>query len=401
MNNMNKIDYFVDCVNYECYIIINDNLNNHNNILNNHNNILNNHNNILNNHNDNLNNHNNILNNFDFYFIFYYFKIILLFIFTVMLSFIYVGNCLHYPSIKKFENLYKNNKDYYDYDPFFFECLQEFYNLKNQKLSDKDLKKLKKKFIKKDTKFGTIILNYDYKNQSFNYYTKKSNSIPFEYLEVISRIYVVQFNCKSIYIDFYENEENEENEETEENEEYEESDIFYKKTSTKNKLNSNLTNNIITKNKYKYKGNIQRFINLNKIYKYYIYNIDSSNLINNDSNNDSNNYFFFKLVTSKNNSTKSINNQNYDNQNYDNQNYDNQNYDNQNYDNDFNKLNILNNIDLNDSEELEKYFCSDLDYSSFEEDIEEFKSDNNNNNNNNNNNSKLSFKEFKKNIKKI
>ena len=358
MNNMNKIDYFVDCVNYECYIIINDN----------------------------LNNHNNILNNFDFYFIFYYFKIILLFIFTVMLSFIYVGNCLHYPSIKKFENLYKNNKDYYDYDPFFFECLQEFYNLKNQKLSDKDLKKLKKKFIKKDTKFGTIILNYDYKNQSFNYYTKKSNSIPFEYLEVISRIYVVQFNCKSIYIDFYENEENEENEETEENEEYEESDIFYKKTSTKNKLNSNLTNNIITKNKYKYKGNIQRFINLNKIYKYYIYNIDSSNLINNDSNNDSNNYFFFKLVTSKNNSTKSINNQNYDNQNYD---------------NDFNKLNILNNIDLNDSEELEKYFCSDLDYSSFEEDIEEFKSDNNNNNNNNNNNSKLSFKEFKKNIKKI
>ena len=59
MNNMNKIDYFVDCVNYECYIIINDNLNNHINILNNHNNILNNQNNIL-------NNQNNILNNFDF-----------------------------------------------------------------------------------------------------------------------------------------------------------------------------------------------------------------------------------------------------------------------------------------------------------------------------------------------
>ena len=43
------------------------------------------------------------------------------------------------------------------------------------------------------------ILNYDYKNESFNYYATKSNTIPFEYLEVISRIYAVQFDCKNIY----------------------------------------------------------------------------------------------------------------------------------------------------------------------------------------------------------
>ena len=80
-----------------------------------------------------------------------------------------------------------------------FDCLDEFNNLKNFKLTNKDLKNLKKKFIKKETKFGTIILNYDYKNEGFNYYTKKSNTIPFEYLEVISRIYAVQFDCKNIY----------------------------------------------------------------------------------------------------------------------------------------------------------------------------------------------------------
>ena len=61
---------------------------------------------------------------------------------------------------------------------------------------------------------------------------------------------------------------------------------------------------------------------------------------------------------------------------------------NQNYNTEFNELNILNNIDLNNSEELEKYFCSDLDYSSFEdiENHEALISDN----------KQISFKNFKK-----
>ena len=63
--------------------------------------------------------------------------------------------------------------------------------------------------------------------------------------------------------------------------------------------------------------------------------------------------------------------------------------------NDFNELNILNNIDLNDSEELEKYFCSDLDYSSFE-DIES-----NECKYNVDVNSKISFKDYKNKNKNI
>ena len=364
MSNLNNIDYFVNCNNYEeCNIIINDD----------------------------LNKITNFDTNFDTNFntIFNYFKIVILFTFSFILSSIYVAICVYYPNVKNFEILYNKNKEYYEYDPFFFECLNEFYNLKNFKLTDKDLKKLKNKFIKKETKFGTIILNYDYKNESFNYYTKKSNTIPFEYLEVISRIYVVQFNCKSIYIDFYDN--NEINEITETNQ-ITETNIFYKKNNSNNNSNSNSNNSkdIVIKNKYKYKGSVQKFINLNRIYKYFIYNIDCSNNIN-KSNNEVQNYFFFKIVSSKNNYIKSMNNQDDSNINY-NENQDNENQDNENYNNDFNELNILNNIDLNNSEELEKYFCSDLDYSSFE-DIESNES--NECKYNLDVNSKISFKDYK------
>ena len=86
-----------------------------------------------------------------------------------------------------------------------------------------------------------------------------------------------------------------------------------------------------------------------------------------------------------------MNNQDDSNINY-NENQDNENQDNENYNNDFNELNILNNIDLNNSEELEKYFCSDLDYSSFE-DIESNES--NECKYNLDVNSKISFKDYK------
>lgn len=48
-------------------------------------------------------------------------------------------------------------------------------------------------------------MNYNNNNNSFDYYCKKSNSIPFPYLDVVSRIFVVKYNCKKLYIDNYDN----------------------------------------------------------------------------------------------------------------------------------------------------------------------------------------------------
>ena len=98
-NNMNNIDYYVDCNNYECKVIINNDLN-------------------------------QISNNYIFIYIFNYIKIFTLFAFTFILSYVYVAINIYYPSVKHFEILYNNNKEYYDYDSFFFECLNILQDLR-------------------------------------------------------------------------------------------------------------------------------------------------------------------------------------------------------------------------------------------------------------------------------
>ena len=64
---------------------------------------------------------------------------------------------------------------------------------------------LQNKYLKQNTPKGEIILKYNNLNSSFDYYCKKSNSIDFPYLDVVSRIYVVKNNCKKIYFDNYDN----------------------------------------------------------------------------------------------------------------------------------------------------------------------------------------------------
>ena len=135
---------------------------------------------------DNIYNNNVIYN---FILILYLF-FILLFKLLFCLSFTILGLTIvsnSYCNMKqKFLKYYENDPDYYDYDTFLFEYLDEFYDLQKNNITENDLKKIKNKFIQLKTKFGEIILNYDYKNEGFNYYTKKSNTLSFEYSNGLS-----------------------------------------------------------------------------------------------------------------------------------------------------------------------------------------------------------------------
>ena len=164
--------------------------------------------------------------------------------------------------IQDFINYY--DPDIYDYDTFLLKYFEEFDNLEIKDLSIDYMKQLKSKFVKQNTKHGEILLNYDYNNSGFNYYAKTANSIPFEYLEVVARIYVVKYDCKKLYHDsmidnikqngkiVYGN-----NAEIDDNKKSTNTNkVFYSKPK---KL---LGDNIIKKktNKYKYKGNISHFL---------------------------------------------------------------------------------------------------------------------------------------------
>ena len=145
------------------------------------------------------------------------------FMFFIISSFtwllFFIGN-IHLNINEKFIAYYTDNVFSLDYDIFLFEYFEEFDDLINRDLSENDLKKLKNDFIKVYNRFGEIIINYDHRNQGFNYYCKQPNSYSFEYLETVSRIYVVNYDCKNVYVCDYDDDEEDNDKDEQDNDEH-------------------------------------------------------------------------------------------------------------------------------------------------------------------------------------
>jgi hypothetical protein len=129
----------------------------------------------------------------------------LIVVFSLGSSIVFVSNCVYSSMVNQFVANYNNNKEIYEYDPYLFEYLDEFNQLKSSVLSVDFLNSLKYKFLKHNTPKGEIIMSYNHLCNNFDYYCKKSNVIDFNYLDVVARIYVVKNDCKHIYVDKCEN----------------------------------------------------------------------------------------------------------------------------------------------------------------------------------------------------
>jgi hypothetical protein len=67
---------------------------------------------------------------------------------------------------------------------------------------EKRLDNLKNCFVIEKTPLGNVAMIYNNKKQSFDYFS--DNTIPYRYLEPVSRKYVLTFQCKTIYVDMEE-----------------------------------------------------------------------------------------------------------------------------------------------------------------------------------------------------
>uniref|UniRef100_A0A6C0HC05 Uncharacterized protein n=1 Tax=viral metagenome TaxID=1070528 RepID=A0A6C0HC05_9ZZZZ len=65
--------------------------------------------------------------------------------------------------------------------------------------SDEKIEGLKNMILMENTPLGNVIMYYDKSRETFIYYS--DSNIPYRYLEVISRKYVVMNDCKQIHID--------------------------------------------------------------------------------------------------------------------------------------------------------------------------------------------------------
>ena len=76
--------------------------------------------------------------------------------------------------------------------------LDQYEKMESLVLSEERLETLKKTILFENTPLGNLIMFYNHPRESFTYYS--DNTIPYRFLEVASRHYALQNNCKSIHI---------------------------------------------------------------------------------------------------------------------------------------------------------------------------------------------------------
>lgn len=77
--------------------------------------------------------------------------------------------------------------------------LNKYKTLNFKDHTDESLDELINNYVIEMTPIGNVIMNYNNNTKSFEYFS--NNTIPFRYLETISRKYVITYNCRSIFID--------------------------------------------------------------------------------------------------------------------------------------------------------------------------------------------------------
>ena len=233
--------------------------------------------------NNSLNNSaNNSLNSIDFYnndLIYLIIKDIITFLLIFGTTFTIASFAAGFMLInmkKEFEVYYNKNKNFLESHLLLFDYIDEYNLLEKKDLTQDSLKLLNIKFLKYYIHDEAIIMNYDNNSEAFNYYFKKTSNISFDLLDVISRIYVVKYDCKTIYTNNFDNinfsnfvysSTNNDSENDSKNDVNCEKSVFYASKNSNSSKNS-VKNTQYYSNKYKYKGSIDDFYNKTEKYAF-------------------------------------------------------------------------------------------------------------------------------------
>jgi hypothetical protein len=100
------------------------------------------------------------------------------------------------------KNKNKNNKKEIKLEEYLDKGNLELKNLLEEDISDERLEEISKEFIEEITPNGLVRLSYNKDKESFTYYSNED--IAYKYLEVVSRLFVIKYNVKKLYINYVE-----------------------------------------------------------------------------------------------------------------------------------------------------------------------------------------------------
>lgn len=203
------------------------------------------------------------------------------------------------------KNDYNSDFDHDEDDEYEKKYYEDFKKLENKELTDEDKDLLKKRILYEDTPDGEVIIYYNKDTESFYYWCDNKN-IKYMFLNSVVYKYAIEYNCKSVCVDYtselkciekeYEklqkSKSEEKNKETNTNEDVNENNdvndkeknvfVKFKNYSNQQNMNNNTCNSkyLVTKssNRFSYRGNIKEYyksknksMNLKKEKKYISY----------------------------------------------------------------------------------------------------------------------------------
>ena len=75
---------------------------------------------------------------------------------------------------------------------------ESFYEKAEKNVVEQRLEKLKNSFVMEKTPLGNVVMYYNAKRETFEYYS--DSTIPYRFLEVVARKYVTTFHCRPLYV---------------------------------------------------------------------------------------------------------------------------------------------------------------------------------------------------------
>jgi len=146
---------------------------------------------------------------------------------------------------------------------------ENYNNLESKELTEEYKEYIKTCVITEDLPFyGKTTMVYNWELGGFDYYNNRGASIPYKMLTTIARKYVVEFDCKSLYINITDELEksrqvcNELSRRFKEKNEEDEDDVFVKRSS---KLSTQIVNTALVKDniiKFKFRGKRTDYVGL-------------------------------------------------------------------------------------------------------------------------------------------
>ena len=78
--------------------------------------------------------------------------------------------------------------------------IADFSNLLDRELTEDELKQLQLKIVREPTPGGEIVMTYHRETESFWYYAEHLKDVHYSMLETVARKFVIEYDCKRIYM---------------------------------------------------------------------------------------------------------------------------------------------------------------------------------------------------------